>query len=77
MALTLQQITEQAMQLPAQSRVDLAEQLVESLSETELADVQKLWASEAIRRRDELRSGRVQAIPGEQVQAEVRRAIRR
>jgi putative addiction module component (TIGR02574 family) len=77
MALTLQQITEQAMQLPAQSRVDLAEQLVESLSETELADVQKVWASEAIRRRDELRSGRVQAIPGEQVQAEVRRAIRR
>ena len=77
MPLTFQQITEQAMQLPAQSRVDLAEQLVESLSEAELADVQKLWALEAIRRRDELRSGMVKPVPGEQVQAEVRRAIRR
>jgi len=66
-------IEEEALQLPLASRAQLAEKLVESLDAAELDDVQRLWAAEAVRRRDEIRSGRVTAIPGEQVLAEARR----
>jgi len=77
MSLTLDQITDEAMQLPAESRVLLADKLVESLDSEELDEIRRLWAAEAIRRRDEIRSGRVKAIPGEQVLDEVRRLVGR
>lgn len=77
MPLTFDQLTEEAMQLPATSRVLLADKLVESLESEELDEVQRLWAAEAIRRRDEVRSGKVQAVPGEQVLDEVRRLVGR
>ncbi len=77
MSLTLDQITDEAMQLPAESRVLLADKLVESLDSEEVDEIQRLWAAEAIRRRDEIRSGRVKAIPGEQVLDEVRRLVGR
>jgi hypothetical protein len=43
----------------------------------ELDEIQRFWAAEAIRRRDEIRSGNVQAVPGEQVLEEVRRLVGR
>lgn len=36
-----------------------------------------IWAKEAIRRRDEIRLGKVQAIPGEKALAQVRRSVGR
>ena len=77
MPLTLEQLTAEAMQLPIESRALLADRLVESLASAELDDIQRLWAAEAMRRRDEVRSGRVQSIPGEQVLDEVRRLVGR
>ncbi len=77
MSLTLDQLAEEAMQLPSASRALLAERMVESLDFAETEVIQKLWAEEAIRRRDEIRSGRVQPIPGEQVLAEVRGLVGR
>ena len=77
MSLSIDQLTKEAMQLPSSSRALLAERLVESLDVTDTDELQKLWAAEAIRRRDEVRSGRVQPIPGEQVLAEVRRLVGR
>lgn len=77
MSWTIDQLAEEAMQLPSASRALLAERLVESLDFAEIDEIQKLWAAEAIRRRDEIRSGRVQPIPGEQVLAEVRRLVGR
>lgn len=65
------------MHLSSSSRALLAERLVESLDATEMDELQKLWATEALRRRDEIRSGRVQPIAGEQVLAEVRRLVGR
>ena len=75
MPLTIDEITTEAMQLPVSSRAELAEKLVESLDFPENDDIQRAWAAEAISRRDEVRSGRVQTIPGEQVLAEVRRML--
>ena len=77
MSLTIDQLTEEALQLPSATRALLAERLVESLDITEADEIQKLWATEAIRRRDQVRSGHVQPIPGEQVLAEVRRLVGR
>ena len=77
MSLTLDQLADEAMQLPAASRALLAERIVESLDLTETDELQRVWAAEAIRRRDEVRSGRVQPIPGDEVLAEVRRIVGR
>lgn len=75
MPLTIDQITTEAMQLPVSSRAELAEKLVESLDFSKDDDLQRAWATEAIRRRDDVRSGRVQTIPGPEVLAEVRRML--
>lgn len=75
MSLTIDQITTEAMHLPISSRAELAEKLVESLDFSEDGDIQQAWASEAIKRRDDVRSGKVKTIPGEDVLAEVRQMI--
>ena len=75
--LTIDQIATEAMQLPVSSRAELVEKLVESLDFSEDDDVQRAWATEAIRRRDEVRSGRIQTVPGGQVLDEVRRMLGR
>ena len=77
MPLTLEQLTSEAMKLPATSRILLADKLVESLDSEELDEIQRLWTVEAIRRRDEIRSGKVQAISGQEVLEEVRRLVGR
>ena len=77
MALTVEQLTEEAMRLPASSRAQLADQLVESLDAAELDELQQYWAAESVRRRDEVRSGRVKPIPGDEVLAEMRRMVGR
>ncbi len=75
MPLTIEQITSEAMQLPVSSRAELAEKLVESLDFPVDDETGRAWTAEALRRRDEVRSGRVQTIPGEQVLAEIRQMV--
>ncbi len=77
MSLTVDEITTEAMQLSMSSRAELAEKLVGSLDFSEENDVQRAWAEEAIQRRDDVRFGKVQTIPGEQVLAEVRQMLAR
>ena len=48
-----------------------------SLDSEELDEIQQLWAAEAIRRRDEILSCQVKAVPGEKVLDEVRRLVGR
>ena len=77
MALTVEQLAQQAMELPPAARADLAERLMESIDFSSDKELQQLWSAEANRRLEELRSGRVQPIPGEDVIAEVRRVVGR
>ncbi|MEK6279137.1 MAG: addiction module protein [Acidobacteriota bacterium] len=77
MSRTFEELTKEAMELPPSSRILLAERLVESLDSEEFDEIQRLWSAEAIRRRDEVRSGKVQAIPGQEVLDEVRRLVGR
>ena len=65
------------MDLPAESRARLADLLVESLDAVELGPIDRLWITEAKRRRDEVRSGRVETIPGDEALKKVRDIVRR
>jgi len=73
--MTIDQLAEEALSLPSQARALLADRIVESLDSAELNHIDELWISEAKRRRDEVRSGRVKTIPGDEALARVRRAI--
>ena len=75
MSMTVEQIVDEALGLPSEARALLAERLVESLDPAEDGYVRQLWAAEATRRRDEVRAGRVLAIPGEEGLAQVRQAV--
>ena len=75
--MSIDEITEQAIKLEPSARAALADKLIESLESEEPDEIQRLWSAEAIRRRDEIRSGQVQPVPGEQVIEEVRRLVGR
>jgi putative addiction module component (TIGR02574 family) len=77
MTFTLEQLAEEALKLPVASRAVLADQLAESLDLSEPDEIQRLWVTEALRRRDEVRSGHIQPVPGEEVLAEIRRLVGR
>ncbi len=77
MATTIERLAEQAMNLPTESRARLADLLVESLDADELGQIDRLWIAEAKRRRDEVRGGRVDTIPGEEALQKARDVLRR
>jgi Putative addiction module component len=77
MPLTVEQIAEEALSLPSEACALLADRLVESLDPAEDGYVQQLWASEARRRRDDVRSGRVETVPGDEALEQVRRIFAR
>ncbi len=73
--MTIEQIEQAALALPDEARARLADRLVESLEAPELGHIDRLWASEAKRRRDEVRQGKVQTIAGPEGVARVRRCL--
>ena len=73
---TVEQLVEQALTLSNESRARLADLLVESLEGADLGRIEQLWISEAKRRRDEVRNGKVETIPGEEGLRQVRDSIR-
>ncbi len=77
MATSIERVAEQAMRLPAESRAELADRLVESLDSEAIGRIDRLWLDEAKRRRDEVRSCRVKTIPGADARRRVHRAIKR
>lgn len=72
MATSVEKLIEQAMTLPSESRAQLADLLVESLDKEDLGRIDSLWMAEAKRRRDEVRTGLVETIPGEEALRKVR-----
>ena len=77
MSTTVEQLAEQAMNLPGESRARLADLLVESLDGDALTHIDRLWLSEAKRRRDEVRAGNVKTSPGDEALRSVRDSLRR
>jgi putative addiction module component (TIGR02574 family) len=77
MAMTIEQIAEEALALPSESRALLADKLVASLDTAAFSRTDQAWLAEARRRRDDVRSGKVQTIPGDEALANVRRSLGR
>ena len=77
MARNTDQLAEEAMNLPTESRARLADLLVESLDGNELSPIDRIWIGEAKRRHDEVSKGLVETIPGDEALQKVRDAIRR
>lgn len=73
MTLTAEQIAEAALALPSDARALLADRIVESLDPAEDGSIRELWSIEARRRRDDVRAGNVQTIPGDKALEHVRR----
>lgn len=66
------EVLAKALQLSPQERELLIDELVESLDEGPAeAGAEEAWAGEIKRRVDEIRSGKVKLIPGEQVLREL------
>jgi len=72
---SIEQLTEELLALPHDSRALLAEKLVESLEFDADSTVQAAWVTEAKQRRDEIRNGSVQPIPGDEALRQVRRLL--
>lgn len=77
MPTTVEELVDQAMILPGEARARLADLLVESLDSSDLGPIDKLWATEAKRRRDEVRTGQVETVPGEDALRKVRDSVLR
>jgi putative addiction module component (TIGR02574 family) len=63
----LKRIETDALQLSQAERAELARVLLLSLEGEEEADHEQLWAEEAERRYEEIRSGEVTALPSSEV----------
>ena len=72
MTVALKNLAETVEQLSAKDRAFLAERLIASLEEAEL---ERQWAEEAVRRRDEVRSGKVKPIPAAEVYRRIERLL--
>ena len=77
MSMSIEQMAEEALALPSEARALLADRLVESLDPAEDGQIRQLWEAEARRRLEDVRSGRVKTIPGDEVLAQVKRAVAR
>jgi len=71
--LSFEQLTQEALALPNAYRTMLIDKLLENL-EFE-PEIETAWAEEAKKRRDDIRSGAVQPISGEEAASLVRRLL--
>lgn len=76
MGLSVESITEAVLSLPSDARALLADRLVESLDPLTDDSVRDAWATEALRRLDDVRSGRVRTISRDDVLARVRAQLK-
>jgi putative addiction module component (TIGR02574 family) len=67
-----QRLLEQALALPAEEKIKLAEELLASLDPADQKEIDAAWAEEAERRLADYRAGRAKAIDAEEVFRELR-----
>ena len=72
MTISVDDLARKAMSLSGEARALLAERLVESLDGESVSEI---WLTEAKKRRDEVRSGHIQPLPGTEVMESVRGLI--
>jgi len=73
---SLEQVAEEVLSLPRESRAFLAERLLESLDEAEDFPVSAAWMEEVKRRSREVDNGTVQCIPADKVFASLEQELK-
>ena len=68
---TLRQLKAEALELPVESRGELATTLLDSLEPSD-SEIQERWVREAERRAEEMRSGRIRGEPIGEALARIR-----
>ena len=76
MTITLDQIVEETRHWPPEKVGELVERLSGDLHACE-PETETAWQTEVARRIEEIQSGKVQGIPGEEVSARVRKIVGR
>jgi len=75
MVALLEKIEREAKKLSRIERERLVSDLIASLDDAPLSEIDQAWIEEAERRYDELASGRVQGIPGQEAISGIRREL--
>jgi putative addiction module component (TIGR02574 family) len=76
MTRAVEQLYEQASQLPESDRAELAGLLLESIEDPADEGVEEAWAGEIERRMAEYRAGRAKTVPWSELRARLHRAGR-
>jgi len=72
--MTMKELIAEAISLPVEERAILADTILRSLNPPD-SDMDRRWAAVARRRLAELRSGQVEAVPGDEVFAKIWKRI--
>ncbi|MFM5983329.1 MAG: addiction module protein [Sphaerospermopsis kisseleviana] len=73
--LSVEELIQEALSLPSATRVFLVEKLIESLESDIDGNIQKIWNTEAKKRRDEIRNHTIEPISGEVALAQIRKIL--
>lgn len=76
MSVSIEHITEAALSLPSDARALLADRLVESLDPLLDQDIKQAWAKEALLRLNELQTGKVKALPSDEVLSRIKQQLK-
>lgn len=71
----LKEIEEKALTLPIADREVLIKNLVYSLQDSTLSEIDEAWIEEAERRYEDYKAGIIKGIPGDRIFAEIRQEL--
>lgn len=77
MPIVAKRVLDEVLQLPADARVNLVEQLLTSLNLPTKPEVDRLWADEAEKRIAQIDKGEIKLVPGRKVFSNIRKKYRR
>ena len=72
--MSIDQLMQEALSLPNDLKLQLVEKILYSLEVEVDASIQSEWLLEVQKRRDDIRNGLLQTIPGEEALAQVRQS---
>lgn len=71
------EIEHSALELDKKRRAELAKRLIKSLDEEIDSDIEQSWIDEVTRRKEEIKSGKVFPLSGEEVHKEARKILKK
>jgi len=77
MPVVAKKVLDEVLQLPADARVNLVEQLLTSLNLPTQPEIDQLWAEEAEKRIAQIDKGEIKLVPGKKVFSNIRKKYRR